>query len=241
MSNLKVIAIDDYQNKVITEKTVSLFLNGNESMVNDAGQQNFTGLKNGVHHLNTESDIFSRQDLELDYTEEAEDGSGVVYIRLQPTIRYPLDREVQVLWGHTKPGQELHFVFINSKERYSLANDYELGEKEISIQCFGKAFFEGTLWVLQKPDGGMEEFWIEKSIEGKNFPRKNPYFSLRYPLRNSYEKGRCLLRRVYPVVADEDGHFFLPVPKEEKNSTEYRYYMPLDKSKIKTGALCSTA
>ena len=230
MGNINVVAIDAYQNKVITEKTLSLFVNGSEpAAVDGDGQQHFTGLKEGVHHLNTESDIFGRLDLELDLAEEAEDGSGIVYIRLQPTIRYPLNRDVQVLWGHTGPGQELHFVFINYKERYMLGNDYLAGENEICIHSFGEAFFEGTLWLLQKSDGGIEEFWVEKAA-GVNT------YSLRLPLRSSYEKGRCLLRRVYPIVADESGHFFLPVPKEEKDSTEYRYYMPLDKLKIRAGA-----
>ncbi|MCL2718794.1 MAG: hypothetical protein FWE14_08470 [Lachnospiraceae bacterium] len=228
-NNLKVIAIDDFQNKVITEKIISLFINGREAeMVSNDGRQNFSGLDKGVHHLNIESDIFSRQDLELDLTEEAEDGQGIIYIRLQPTIRYPLTSDIQVLWGQTEPGQELHFVFINYKERYSLANDYIVGENKICINYNGDAFFEGTLWILQKSDGGIEEFWIEKAAG-------NNTYLLRYPLGSSYGIGKCLLRRVYPIVADESGHFFLPVPKEEKNSTEYRYYKPLDKMAIKAG------
>jgi hypothetical protein len=81
---------------------------------------------------------------------------------------------------------------------------------------------------LQTADGQIEEFWLEKTIaEG--------LYTLRYQLSRPYEVGKCLLRRVYPVIADDTGHFFLPVPQEEENSTEYRYYTPLNKAEISTG------
>ncbi|MCL2254191.1 MAG: hypothetical protein FWC09_07075 [Lachnospiraceae bacterium] len=228
--NIKIMAIDDYQNQAISDDTVSIFVNGNQPTVSHAGFKHFNGLDNGANYLTVESDIFGHYDAYLDLTEENDSGNGVIYLRLQPTHRYPLERNVKAIWGRTEPGKELHFVFIDSKERYFLGGDYTAGDKEICIQHQQTAFFNGTLWSLQSKDGQNEEFWIEKAI-GRNI------YSLRYQLNRSYEKGKCLLRRVYPVIADESGDFFLPVPKEEENVTEYRYYMPLDKRVIKTGTL----
>lgn len=233
---LVVVAIDDYRNKLITHQEVSIFVDGEKpTLTKEGGYHIFLKLKPGCHHLSVGGWLFQQQDIVMDSDEEKESGRGMMKIRLQPNCHYLSGKGATILQGRTEPFREQHFVFINPKESYRLCQDYTQGTNEISIcrqseNCHqSEIFLEGALFSLQKADGRIEEFWIEEAAKEPN------RYALRYSLNDSYEKGKCILRRVYVVTADQDGRFYFPVPLEEESCEEYRCYTPLDKREIRTG------
>ncbi len=227
---LVVIAIDDYRNKVITDKEVSMLIDGEKpTLIKEDGYHIFLKLPTGLHNLSVGGWMFQQQDINIDSEEEKEIGKGVMRVRLQPNYHYLSGKNVTILQGQADPLGELHFVFINEKEPYRLYQDYEAGSKEIAVYHQSETFLDGTLFCLQKADGQVEEFWIEEDSGAET------RYELRYPLNDTYERNKCILRRVYVVTADKEGRFYFPVPAEEECCTEYRYYKPLNKREIQTG------
>lgn len=230
-ANLAVMVIDDYENKVIVDNRIFLMIDGKRM---DSPEKNngcySINMKSGLHDLSVGGNMFQRQDMVIDPEEEKETGKGILKIRLQPDHQYLSGRDVIILSGRTMPRSEVHFVFIHQNEPYRLYWDYKMGEKEISIYHQSEVFLDGTLFCLQKADG-VEEFWVEAGTA------ESGRYELRYPLRDSYESEKCILRRVYTVTSDDEGRFYLAVPAGEEQCEEYRYYNPMDKQEMRTGKL----
>lgn len=232
-SSFTVMVIDDFQNKIIGGNDFSLLMDGNKpTAIEKDRRQIFTVPHPGVHNLSIEGRNYQKQNMEIDPDEEKTAGGGVLKVRLQPNRSYPLGEKARVLTGAAAPDRELHFMFINQKESYRLEKDYRRKETVIAIGRQTGGLLDGALFGLQKADGAIEEFWIE----GESGTAKGQY-RMRYALKNDYESGKCILRRIYPVITDRDGNFFLPVPAAEDGSEEYRYYSPLDKQSIVTGQI----
>lgn len=231
-AGLSVMVIDDYRNKIIADNRVCIMIDGkrmNFSEKNDGCCH--VNMKSGLHDLTVGGNMFQRQDMVIDPDEEKEIGKGILKIRLQPDHHYLSGKGVTVLSGWTEPRSEVHFVFIHLNEPYRLYWDYKAGDKEILIFHQSEMFLDGTQFCLQKADGRVEEFWIEAGM------MEAGRYELRYPLRDSYESEKCILRRVYAVTSDDEGRFYLPVPAGEEQCEEYRYYNPMDKQEVRTGKL----
>jgi hypothetical protein len=216
---LAVVVIDDFKNRVIEGDEVSLLMDGEQpELIKKNNWRIFKTPQPGMHKLLVEGRRFQKQAMEIDTDEEKTVGGGIMKVRLLPNSTYPLGEEVKVIRGQAEPECELHFTFINEKESYRLEADYQSGGMEIGIDHRGEGFLDGALFCLQTADGELEEFWIEEQLD-----EEKGRYRLRYALKEDYESGKCILRRVYPVTTDRVGDFYLPVPVGEEGSEEYRY------------------
>lgn len=141
-------------------------------------------------------------------------GRTVEEFLLYPSRSYPLQSGRTSVLGTAPKGAELWFHLEQGVEEGKLLLDYQKDNPRISIYAGNRTGIKGSGWYIRDREKKAGEYFrIRQKAEEAN---------LLNPLKKSYRKKDSLLFPAWRCPADENGEFFLLLPRLKQET--YRLY-----------------
>lgn len=205
--SLVLLPIDDFTDKVITEKVVNVRI-ANSNLKPIRKQDGFIVFTNIE-----ESDIvviiggyfYNTARVEIDMT-RLNELSPIIKVRLKPNEQYYFPKNITCLRGKTTPNTTLTVIHKSKFNTFRLFEDNKKGSINIKIYNPINLDLEGRDFIItDKSSKSKEEFTIVE------YDDENKTYILNKSLKKEYKKEVCMIIKIDHIDVFEDGKFFLPL------------------------------
>lgn len=207
---LAVLLIDDFTNRVITDRQSWVQIDGEGTPLRKQGGYHvFLNLKSKRPVVKVKSFQYQPQEVPVELS-QLNPLQPLVTIRMQPSSRYRFLQGTTLIEGCAEAGSTVRVECSDIMGYYHITRDYKKESPEISLFNSGTSDFVGR-WFCARMKRVKDDF----KLMGHGVDESNLY-QLSEPLTHDYTKGEA---RVYPILylrADEDGKFFGAIPFFEK-------------------------
>lgn len=204
-----VVLIDDFTDKVIPANQVRVRIwDEKKPIIKGEGYFVFTNVSKEVVTIETEAFSYQKRVVTADLSKMAA-GMSDIRLRLVPNCRYKLPEKTTVLKGTLPAGEEPLLVFRNNSNPLRLMQDYKKGDgcqirlynsTGISLEARACLIATGKHYDVAK---------IREAISSS--AQDDDCYELEKPLEHEYKKAETTIHLLHQVIADEKGHFEMPV------------------------------
>lgn len=205
--SLVLLPIDDFTDKVITEKVVNVrILNSNLRPIRKQdGYIVFTNIEESKIVIIISGHFYNAARVEIDMT-RLNELSPIIKVRLKPNEQYYFPKNTTCLRGKTTPNTTLTVIHKSKFNTFRLFDDNKKGAANIKIYNPINLDLEGRDFIItDKNSRAREEFTIVE------YDDENKIYTLNKALKKEYKKEVCMITKIDYVDVFEDGEFFLPL------------------------------
>jgi hypothetical protein len=205
--SLVLLPIDDFTDKVITEKVVNVkILNSNLRPIRKQdGFIVFTNIEEPKIAVIISGHFYNAARVEIDIT-RLNELSPIIKVRLKPNEVYSFPKNTTCLRGKTIPNTTLTVIHKSKFNTFRLFEDNKKGAANIKIYNPINLDLEGRDFIITDKNGkAREEFTIVE------YDDENKTYTLNKALKKEYKKEVCMITKIDYVDVFEDGEFFLPL------------------------------
>jgi hypothetical protein len=206
-ASLAVLIIDDYTNKVISDGSVQVLVEGAKKPIRKAeGYYIFLNLEQKQAELTVKSDRYVTEKRSINL-EDLSPKEPILKLRVKPGKNYSLPKGTTIICGTAEPGSEIRVICDNIQKFYRLLYDYDREENQEQIHIYNpeNTDMDGKM-LCAKSESSCETFAIFLTAD-----RENNGYRLEKPLENSYKKAGTKIYPVFVTKADDTGEYFLPI------------------------------
>lgn len=211
--SLVLVPIDDFTDKIITEKLVNVEINGNnvrQAIRKQEGFFVFTNITQSNVNITIKAYSYNIAKLEVDIN-KLKKLNPIVKVRLKPNNQYKFPDGITCLSGNTIANTTIKIMYKCKNNLFMLFEDNK--EKSSSIRIYNplNIDLEGKNFIITEKNSKInEEFNIVQFDEEKNL------YILNEPLKKLYKKETCEILKIDYIDVFEEGTLFFPL----KNFTD---------------------
>lgn len=177
-------------------------LSGGKTEKKNGGYFLFLNVESPEFEVEIESPVYQSRKIRL----KSDEGAELEEVLMYPSWAYPRRREHTAVRGRAEPYSILTFHLENENESCRLLRDYKQGEEQISFYLKGRMV--NMLWYIRRKQETLGKYLSLKSI-----PADSEVYPLKQPLKEDYRIKDTLVYPAWESIADENGGFYLLLPK----------------------------
>lgn len=205
--SLVLLPIDDFTDKVITEKVVNVRIaNSNLKPIRKQdGFIVFTNIEESNIVVIINGYFYNTARVEIDIA-RLNELAPIIKVRLKPNEQYHFPKNTTCLMGKTIPNTILTVIHKSKFNKFRLLEDNKKGKADIKIYNPINVDLEGRDFIItDKSSRSREEFTIVE------YNDENKTYTLNKTLKKEYKKEVCMIIKIDYIEVFEDGKFFLPL------------------------------
>lgn len=231
-ADLAIACVDSVTGKIIRDAALQVWAPGYSRPVRKAdGYYVFLGCGKGSLPVRIRSPFF--QEVLLEQKISLSVGElPVCWVRLLPNKCYPFPEETVFLEGVSTPGSH---IAVTAGQPIRLGEDYKKGGDTICFRLPEDIRLDGALFELSvKGQKAVEEVRIGELLDDGRY-------RLNMPLKKDYMMAHTTVFPIWETVSEEDGRFWMALPKAAGSVARCRWQRPNSKHRMEQECVLESA
>lgn len=206
-----VVLVDDFTDAILPNGRGKVVVDGEKAPIpKNGGYYVFTNISKKEMVIRAEAFAYQSRRVTVDISESAK--MKIIRIRLVPDKHYNLPEDATILYGTGKPGEVLELVCRENQTPLRLLKDY--GRESQKIYMYNPMRFSIPERRMLITNGNEYEIL---EVQSQNNEEE---FLLETPLRKDYKKAEGLIYLIHEIHCNENGEYWVPLPKLIKKNEE---------------------